>query len=72
MGKSSNDGSCLQNKRWSRIELSADGFIFLKLMGKCRCVFLTLLSSACQFHRNRKHCILNTEFLHNTRHKVVR
>ena len=29
--KSSNEGSWLQNKRWSRIELSADGFHFLEV-----------------------------------------
>ena len=30
MVKSSNEGSWLQNRRWSRIELSADGLTFLK------------------------------------------
>ena len=33
MVKSSNEGSLLQNKRWSPIELSADGFTFLKIRG---------------------------------------
>ena len=31
MVKSSNEGSWLQNRRWSHTELSADGFIFLKV-----------------------------------------
>ena len=30
MLKSSNEGSWLQNRRWSNIELSADGLTFLK------------------------------------------
>ena len=30
-------------------------------MRKCRCVVLTLLSFACQFHRNRKHYIFRAE-----------
>ena len=35
--------------------------LFNKLMGKCRCVLLTWLSSASQFHRKRKYCIFDTE-----------
>ena len=35
MVKSSNEGSWLQNKRWSsRIELSANSFTFLKVNGE--------------------------------------
>ena len=69
MVKSSNEGLWLQNRKWSRIELSADGFNFFKSQwGNA----LTFLSSACQFHLNRKHCIFHTEILHNTRHKDVR
>ena len=34
MVKSSNEGSWLQNRRWSRIELSADGLTFLKVNGE--------------------------------------
>ena len=32
--KSSNERSLLQNKRWSRIEVSADSFTFLKVNGE--------------------------------------
>ena len=59
MVSSSNEGSWLQNRRWPRIELSADGLTFLEVneeMSMC-----SLLSSACQFHHNRKHCIFYTE-----------
>ena len=43
-------------------------------MGKCRCVLLTLLSSAYQFHHNRKHCIFHTEIYtqHKTQDRKVR
>ena len=34
MVESSNSGSCLQNRRWSRIELSRDGFTFLNVSEK--------------------------------------
>ena len=34
MVKSSNEGLWLQNRKWSRIELSADGFNFLNVNGK--------------------------------------
>ena len=34
MVKSSNEWSWLQNKRWSHIELSADGLLFWKLKGQ--------------------------------------
>ena len=34
MVKSSNEGSWLQNRRWSRIELLADGLTFLKVNGE--------------------------------------
>ena len=34
MVKPSNEGSWLQNKRWSRIAVSADGFTFLKVNGE--------------------------------------
>ena len=34
MVKSSNEGSWLQNRRWSRIELSADDLTFLKFNGE--------------------------------------
>ena len=34
MVKSSNEGSWLQNKRWSHIELSANSFTFLKVNGE--------------------------------------
>ena len=32
--KSSNEGSWLEKRRWSRIELSADGLTFLKVNGE--------------------------------------
>ena len=57
MVKSSNKGSWLQNRRHSRIELSADGFTFLKVDGEMP---LCSVSSAYKFHRNRKHCIFHT------------
>ena len=74
MVKSSNEGSWLQTKRWSSIELSADGFTFLKLMGKCRCVLLTLLSSTCQFHCQyyETNSSSTLKFINITRHKVLR
>ena len=31
------------------------------LIKKCSCVFLTLLSSTCEFHPNREHCIFHTD-----------
>ena len=65
MVKLSNEGSWLQNRRWSRIELPADGLTFLKVNG---CALLTLLSSACQFHHNKKHCVFHTEIY--TQHKT--
>ena len=61
MVKSSNEGSWLQNKRWSRIELSGDGFTFVKVNRKISIVLLTLLSSPCLFQRNRKHYIFHIE-----------
>ena len=37
-------------------------------MCKCLCVLLTLLSSVCQFHSNRKYCNFHTEIY--TQHKI--
>ena len=61
MVKSSNEGSWLQNRRWSRIELSADSFAFLKVNGKMLMCSPDLLSSASQFHYKWKLCIFHTE-----------
>ena len=57
--KSSNKVSWLQIRRCSSIDLTT--LLLKNLMGKCRCVLQPLLSSTCQFHHNRKHCIFHTE-----------
>ena len=65
MVKSSNKRSWLQNRRYSHIELSADGFTFLKVDGE---IPMCSVSNAYKFHRNRKHCIFHTEIY--TQHKA--
>ena len=51
----------LQNRRWSRIELSVDGFTLLKVYGEMLMCSPDFTFKCCQFHRNRKHCISHTE-----------
>ena len=48
-------------------------FLFLKLIEKYRCVLLTLISSTCQFHRNRKQYIFHTKIYkqHKTQDRKV-
>ena len=69
MVESSNEGSWLQNKRRSRIELSAKGLTFVKVNGEYRCALLTFLSCACQFHHDRKHTEIYTQ--HRTKGRKI-